>query len=44
MGYNDGHMACGVLSHADSALTWEGDIAVRALKPEGDVGAAGGYW
>ncbi len=28
------------LGHTDRALTWEGDVAVRPLKPEGDVGAS----
>ena len=30
-----------LLAHADSALTCEGDVAVRPLEPEGDVGDAG---
>ena len=30
-----------LLVDTDRALTWEGDVAVRPLEPEGDVGAAG---
>jgi hypothetical protein len=30
-----------LLGHTDRPLTWEGDVALGPLEPEGDVGAAG---
>ena len=32
---DDGHMASGVYSVTDKALTWEGDVAVRPLELRG---------
>jgi hypothetical protein len=34
------HGPCRLLGHTDRVLTWEGDVAVNPLEPEGDVGAA----